>query len=318
MSISDFIQALAQGFQKSPSYVSLGLSILAGFLIFLLITAVLVKRRQAAANRKLAQRLYRDRIRVLDLTINELDFIDSLSGCLDKPWKKYLIVSNENTFQNCCEELKKQQKAVFSADMMQRIGEKAGFLSPVVEKSREGTRSLVPGTPVKIEASNGKIIDARVTAASKESFTLEGKSLPFQDSFMVIHIPHRTGILAFVTRPETKGSPERLVLKHSDEIPVTRWGEVSGKKQNRDFKVFIKIDGKEGAPVKTSLYRITRKGAFIENPDGVLTRFMDLRIFFSHQDKPGGVWINGEVLAESLDRKEVFVKFLHVTSQKKS
>ncbi len=318
MSIVDFIQALAQGFQKSPGYVSVGISILAGFLIFLMIAAVVVKRRQVTANRRLALRLYRDRIRVLDLTINELDFIDSLSGCLDKPWKKYLIVSNENTFHNCCEELKKRKKTACNPAMMQRVGEKAGFLAPAAEKSKEGTINLVPGTPVKLEASTGKIFDARVTETSRDSFVLEGASLPVQDQSLVIHVPHRTGILAFVTHPAEKGSAQRLVLKHSDEIPTRRWGELSARKSNRDFKVFIKIDGSESAPVKTSLYRITRNGAFIENPGGMLTRFRDLRIFFSHHDKPGGIWVNGEVRAESLDRKEVFVKFMHITAEKKS
>ena len=177
---------------------------------------------------------------------------------------------------------------------------------------KNGTRALTPGTPVKLETSNGSIFDARVVDCGESFFTLEGTGLPKTGNPLVIHIPDRTGLLAFATTPSGNSTSSRLVLSHSDEPPVKRWGELGGNRKSKDFTIYIKIDGETGPPVKTSLYRITKGGGYIENPGGLLTKYTDLRIFFAHQDRPGGFWINGEVRAESLDRKEVFVKFLHV------
>ena len=310
MSISEFLKAVSRGFITTRSDILIAASLVGGFIIFLLLFSLIMKRTENARVRAAGQRRYKERIREIDLTINELDVLDQLALYLRKPWKKYLLVTNENTFLNCCEKLK-EEGGDYPDNLVERISRKAGFSKTGELPASAGTGNLSEGMPVKVEYDSGRLCNARVIQVRKDAFTLEGKALVSTTAPVVVHIPHRTGLLAFQTRalgPVTEGS---LELRHSEIVPEKRWGELGRK--SREFSVYVKTDKKESLPMKTVLYRVTSRGAYIENPEGALSKKDDVMILLTKARQPGGTWINGEIRGESLDRRELYVHFSHVT-----
>jgi hypothetical protein len=311
VSISDFLKAVSRGFISTRSDILIAVSLVGGFILFLLLFSLILKKTENARVQAAGLRRYNERIREIDLTINELDFLNQLALYLRKPWKKYLLVTNENTFLNCCEKLK-EEGAEYPVNLIERIERKAGFSKNGELPASAGTRNLSEGMPVKVEYDSGRLCNARVTKVREEVFSLEGEALVSTKAPVVVHIPHRTGLLAFETRTVGPIKEGRLELRHSETVPEKRWGELGRK--SRDFTVYVKADGKESVPMKTVLYRVSARGAYIENPDGALSRKDDVRILLTNSRQPGGTWVNGEVRGESLDRRELYVHFSHTGS----
>ena len=51
---------------------------------------------------------FNNKIRELDLTINEIDLLNTLSGYLKHPWKKYLLMTNHQTLSRCLEKYRNE------------------------------------------------------------------------------------------------------------------------------------------------------------------------------------------------------------------
>ena len=66
---------------------------------------------------------FNKKIRELDLTINEIDLLNTLSGYLKYPGKKYLLMTNQQTLSRCLDKYQKESssKSRFAESLYSKI-----------------------------------------------------------------------------------------------------------------------------------------------------------------------------------------------------
>ena len=281
-----------------------------GIIMAVSIVAVVLQRTIARRreNDGLRSR-YEIRIRKLDLTIRQLDVIDLLAKHLHDPSKKYLLLTNPNTFRHCVVAAGKLEpphdgalaalEARLGFGSAERIAIALGEFMPatgaVVKLEQEGLASRVLARTV---STGAKVL--RVRLASNPGLTrgAEIRVYAQHPSGLVV----ASGILTAVDRNET-------VIQIS-----TPFDEPDNLRlEDNTLKVFIKPELGRTEPEASELRALWSTGALLDNPDRSYRRRDDVQIVF-HRDPERWVYVNAEVVALKKRRRLMKVRFSHLAA----
>lgn len=313
LSGNDIIQAIARGLQPGGNTIRLFIIIFITLVILIIVVARYFQKRSARKTREAVLAAFEKKIRKLDLTINEIDYLNRLSTGLKKPWKKYLLLTNKSTFTNSVALLQAQDPGSLNLDLVRSISRKAGFEMASLPKNKKGTWKIFPGSPLKIVAPGGILFAGEATQTNEETFDFHTyEKLPDEARDITVFIVDFSGINGFQTRLVSRKENNHYTARHSDTPRSLVW-ENPGKAGVAD-EVFILSDDTGDTPVHARLKSIRPGWIILSEPAKKFRKGQDIRIFLT-QKLSGGFWVNGEVSKLSKDGKSIMVRLNHVKSR---
>jgi len=307
---SDIIQAIARGLQPGGSTIRLFIIIFITLVILLILAARVFQKRSTRKTHEAVLAAFEKKIRKLDLTINEIDYLNRLSTCLKKPWKKYLLLTNKSTFTNSVALLQAQDPGSLKLDLVRSISRKAGFEISALPQNKKGTRKIFPGSPLKIVAPGGILFAGEAVQTNEETFDFHTyETLPEEARDITVFIVDFSGINGFQTRLVSRKGKNLYTARHS-ETPRSLVWENPGQAGVAD-EVFILSDETGDTPVHARLKSIRPGWIILSEPARKFRNGQDIRIYLT-QKVSGGFWVNGEVSKISRDGNAIMVRLNHV------
>jgi hypothetical protein len=297
------LEAIVQGFQKSPEQRIVSLSII-GLMVILLSLLPLFYRlyqrlKQSGYWKKEHDRL----IRKYNLTINEMDLIDNLSNFLIEPLHKNLILKNKNTFMRTLSLYEKQigEPSPFAKDLMIKIFGERGDEFP---KGFEKAHGI--GRPVRLYTFDGNIYSGYLTAKKREVLTLaviKVASTEKKNNLGRIFIQDYGGIIYYP-------------ISSISQMGENTWRIKIAEKSSKNKKPIILPDvlvhcHSEQEPFKTPMIIYSNGFCRIENVNGILKKGKAIKISLlkdSNKIYRGNALITGL----SLNKKSATLKFGYV------
>ncbi len=310
---NEYLRAISRGLHTDVQTIILFFVIMCSALFLLLILNAIVRMSETARSKKSALALFEKRIRKLDLSINEIDFLEILSHMLKKPWKKYLLVNNRTTFNNSISLLQSKDPGKLKQEMARSISRKAGFEDALVPEKKRGTRKLYPGIPVKIVEPGGRLFAGEIVHVDEDAFefTTNG-TLSEHNGEITVYLIDFSGIHGFTTRITDRKSDNRYRASHSDTPRAVQW-ENPGQ-SGMDNEVYIISRESGDTPVRARLKSLRPGWLLLENTAGDFRRGQDIRLYLSKKTS-GGFWVNGEIARVSRSKRSLLVRLNHVKAQ---
>jgi hypothetical protein len=310
---NEFLRAISHGLHTDVQTIITFFTIIVSAVILLLILNAIVRRSAANRAKKSAIALFEKKIRKLDLTINEIDFLETLSHMLKKPWKKYLLVSNRSTFNNCLSLLQSKDPGKLGLDTALTISRKAGFETAPIPEKKHGTGKLYPGSSVKIVDSSGRLFAGEILEVGENTFEFKtNESLSEDKGEITVYLVDSSGIHGFTTRITARKNGNRCQALHSDTPRTHKW-ENSGK-SGVGNEVYIIYRESGDTPVRARLKSVRPGWLILEDAAGNFSKGQDIRLYLSKKTS-GGYWVNGEVDRVSRSRKSLLVRLNHAKTQ---
>ena len=286
------------------------------FLVIISMVVVLVATLQRAIERRRADATLEDRfeirIRKLDLTIRQLDVLDLLAEHLHDKSKRYLLLTNANTFHHCVVAAGKLEPP--HATALAGLEIRLGFGRAERVALALGTFLPVVESVVKIEqAGRGPRVLAHVVSTGPKVIRVKLESNPGlqRGSRVDIYAQHPAGLvvaegtLAVVDRNETE-----IHLVHPFAEPDNR------RLDDNTLKVFVRPEGGTEEPVATELRAMWAAGALLDNPNRSFRRRDDLQIVF-RRNHAKFVYVNAEVVTVKKRRRIMKVRFSHLAADQR-
>lgn len=308
----EILKAIARGLQPQERTILLFSLLIIAFVTAFILLGFLLKNRSLKKVQATFLNAFETQIRKLDLTINEIDYLDILGAYLKKPWKKNLLLTNKTTFKNCLSLLHSHSPKDVKIELIRSISRKAGFEIAVLPKRRIGTWKVFPGAPLKVEVPGGILFSAEVTQVQEETFDFKTtEPLPEEDREITVYLIDFSGISGFKTKITSRMEENRFRALHSDIPRTVAWE--NPEKAGMDDEIII-LEDKEGkTPLLARLKQIRPGWLLLEEPSGVLQKGEDIRIFITRR-VAGGIWVNGEIVRNSRDKRTLMIKMTHVKS----
>ncbi len=304
------LRAISRGLHTDVQTIVMFLTIIVSAVILIMILNVIVRRNAAGKAKKTALDLFEKKIRKLDLTINEIDFLDTMSHMLKKPWKKYLLVNNRSTFSNSLSLLQTRNPGKLNLDTARSISRKAGFEEEPIPEKKHGTRKVHPGSPVKIVVPGGALFAGEVIQVNEDTFEFKtNESLPGESGEITVYLIDFSGIHGFNTRITARNNGNRYQALHSETRRAQKWENPGNS--GMDNEVYIISRESEETPIRARLKSVRPGWLILEDTAGNFSRGQDIRIYLSKKIS-GGFWVNGEIDRVSHNKKSLMIRLNHV------
>jgi hypothetical protein len=286
---------------------------LVGVSVVVIVLAVILQRSIARRreNESLSSR-YDVRIRKLDLTIRQLDVLDLLALHLHDRSKKYLLLTNANTFRHCMMAAGKLEPPHDAALVSLEI--RLGF--GATERIALALGEFLPsvGAVVKIESEgSGPRVLSHVVSTSPKVLRVRLESNPGlqRGAAVQIYAQHPSGL---VVAPGTLATVDR----GETIIRLTRPFDEPDNRRMADntLKIFVKPELGSAEPEPTELRAMWSTGAMLDNPGRVFRKRDDLQIVF-RRDPAKWVYVNAEVVSLKKRRRLMKVRFSHLAADQR-
>ncbi len=310
LSQSEFLRAISEGLHTNEETVLLFFAIILGALVLFVVGGRIVRNSEAGKEKKSALESYNKRIRKLDLTINEIDYLDLLAQLLKKPWKKYLLLMNQKTFTNTLVELQAQDPGNLQLDLVHSISRKAGFEMESLPVKKNGTRKAYPGAPIRVEGEGGTFFAGEIVRVDDESFEFRtDETIPPEIRDISVFMIDFSGMNGYLTQISSRKEGNRYIASHSEKLRSQKWENPGST--GVDAHVYILSHETGEDPVIARLKSVRPGWLVLEDPAKGFRKGQDIRIFLSRTTS-GGVWVNGEIARVSRNRKLLMVRLNHV------
>jgi hypothetical protein len=309
VNIPEFLQGVADSFQKTPREILLFILLLF-ILIFIYAAASFI--RYLVDRTKLSKVLYQKYVRYLrefSVTQAERELIDALSVFLKTPEKKYLLFINQHTFNYCLNRLKRTSRV--SNEILLPLVKKLGFDIYNPFHLPRTTREIAQGKPAFLVLPGNQRIAGIIERQLKDSlvFSVKGKPAePFLGSEATLYLHNALGVLSFPTLIQNVKENE-IFLEHSDT--VTSIQRRMYYRKNIRLPILIRQEGSTEKPLRSAIIDISAGGMSVENPQKKYNKGDDLRLFF-HENTGQQFDISGEVLRVTRNREVLHIRFGHL------
>lgn len=304
MNQNALLKAIAEGFRKTPAEAILSVLIIAGIILFISLISYLYKYVTLSRIRKSWEKQYNKVVRIKDLTINELDFLDQLALSLVDPMRKILLLQNRNTFHNAqiLWEKKWEKKALIAPDLIKKIfGEEHSVLPEGFHKP------FGAGRPARYVTSKGVVYSGTITTRKGNILLLSNvKKLENREDSPVdrLVVQDYRGFVSHSVS-SVKAQANNMMELTLSKTPIKE------KKQVPLSKIYIYPDIQGALPVKTPMILLPNGMAMIENPDGILKTGQTIKVALRTEIKKL-YRVNAFVVKISLNRRYAWVKFGYV------
>jgi hypothetical protein len=306
--VDEFLRGISLGFQKSPFELILAIILFFSILAFLIIAYIVLKRINKAKLIKVLEDKFSDLIREFNLTVNEIELINSMSRYLLYPEKKYLLLVNRHTFNYALHKLKEERE--IQPSLINSLQEKLKYTTYNPLDAPVSTEYLYADMPVILETKEKKIWGlVKEVDSNKISIKVpDTVELPLKETKVNLIVYDFRGIFVFSTSVQ-KTNEHMLYLEHSDNRVLIQREKAVTKEIKMD--VFIQHEGLGQRPVKSTLLTLGSSYASLSNPEKRFRIKEDVRLFFTKNDSP---WfqVNAEVVRLSKGGAVIHVRFGHL------
>lgn len=306
----EILHAIAQALEWSDRDV-VRLVLFVGGLIAVLIIAAWLQRsiQRRRLNSALASRFEREVWR-LDLSVRQLDVLNKMARHLNDNSKKYLLLTNRNTFAHCARAVGKLAPPLDESFRSLEI--KLGFADDEAVESRLGRFLPAIGVAVKLETPDlPRRLLAHVVSTSDQMMrvNLDVDEVVTRGSELRIWASHPSGIVVADGRVErVDGSTLAIRLTHPFAAP--------GPEQltDRALMVFVRAEGQKTEPQASAVRALWSTGATMDNPERKFRKRDDIQIVF-RRNHAKWVVVNGEVTKVRKRRRIMKVRFSHLSRE---
>jgi hypothetical protein len=307
---SEFLRAISEGLHTDEETVLLFFIIILGALLFFMVVGRIVRYSESAKAKKSALMSFNKRIRSLDLTINEIDYVEVLASFLVKPWKKYLLLTNQKTFTNSLLKVQARDPGDLRLDLARSISRKAGFEIDSLPVKKAGTRKAYPGAPIRVEGEGGIFFAGEIVRVDDESFEFRtDEAIPLNAKDISIFMIDFSGMNGYLTRISSRKEGNRYTAPHSEQLRSQKWENPGSS--GVDAQVYILSHETGDEPVFARLKSVRPGWLVLEETGKGFHKGQDIRIFLSRKTS-GGIWVNGEIARVYRNRKMLLVRLNHV------
>lgn len=306
----DILQAIADALAFSRSDLIWVISIILAVVVLLIVAAVLQRvlgRRRIG--KALVERFERE-IRRLDVTVRELDVLNTMAQCLSDPAKKYLLLSNRNTFSHCARAIGKLAPPLDAA--LRTLEARLGFSDQARVALALGSFTPAAGSVVKMERrGDAERIMAEVVRARDRRIVVRLQTNPglARGEAVDLYASHPSGIVvAEAELVAVAGLEAELHVRRPFAEPTT------GQLRDNSLKVFVRGELETGPPRSTELRSIWSNGALLDNPNKVYRKHDDLQIVL-RRNHAKWIYVNCEVVRVRRRRRLLRVRFSHLASE---
>ena len=323
---NELIGWVASGFGVNPVYIILFVVVLLVFVLFLLFSHRIIRRREEAQIDRTIEEKNRRAFTAAKLTDDETNLIDSLAVYLKDPRKKYLLISSASTLSACL--ARGRVDGIVGRTVAETLLKKLG-VDPRKHVGRlRSTADIPEGLSVIVELSDRKRVSGIVEAQESGIFVVRNTSSKAsskaaseasssaggseRDGSRRVGKPNEKatvycfdsrGVFAFITTVVRSGT-DTLVLRHTDKMKLAQRREYFRK--NISISVVVRSEGKTQT---AKLLDLGGGGASLENPG--LSKGDDVQVFFTrgHDD-----WlpIAGEVVRTSKGDRVAHIRFDYI------
>ncbi len=314
--VLSFLEALANGIYQTPQEIIITIIIILSFILFLIVYYLLQQRKIRRQTAKRSQELYDEAVQGLDLSPSDESLIEEMSQFLKEPVKKYLIITNQVTFNACASQL--LEKTAVPEESISALRVKLGFNRRTENKMPRSTADLPPGASVLLKNNKGKTLKAKILPPKTEAFRLMSRDAAqgFTSGTPVsIYYPHHSGIIRFNSHISNY-SNGLMQLSHSEE--PQRFQRREYYRQKVSFPAYIKQAGKDSEPVKGRFIDISEGGANIEVPERMFAHVGNTVEISFHPDSEDNLSLLGSVVRISHKGRRLHVKFRNIREKTRS
>jgi hypothetical protein len=310
LSQSEFLRAISEGLHTDEETVLLFFIIILGALVLFMVGGRIVRNSEAGKEKKSALKSFNTWVRKLDLTINEIDYLDLLAQFLKKPWKKYLLLTNRKTFTSTLMRLKEQNPDKLRPELSRSISRKAGFEIDSLPVKKDGTRKAYPGAPIRVQGGGGTFFAGEIVRVDDESFEFStDEAIPPDIEDISVFMIDFSGMNGYLTRISSRKEGNRYTAPHSEQLHSRKWENPGSTGVDTQVYILSHETGEE--PVIARLKRLRPGWLVLEDPAKSFRKGQDIRIFLSRKTSGGG-WVNGEISRVSRNRQQLMVRLNHV------
>jgi hypothetical protein len=302
------LEAIAEGFRKTPIEAIVSLFIMIGFILLFSLVSFFYRTMVQIRSRNEWQDEYDRLIHSLDLTINELDFLDELARFLVNPVRKILLLKNRNTYQHALTLWKKNggKNADLELNLIKKIfGEKDSLLPDGFEKPF-GT-----GRPARYITKEGVVYSGYLKSKNGNILVLE--------KIKKLKTPEKTG-LGHLFLQDYRGFISHKVSDFkeldSNSILLHLSGPaLSSTKKTTLSKIYVYPDIEGSLPHKSRMILMPNGLGMVENPDGMLKSGQAIKIAMLREINK--IYrVNALVVKVSMNKRYAWLKFGYVKKKK--
>ncbi len=265
--LSAFFETVSRGFDRSPLEIVLVILSFLAFIVLLIVIYRLQRRKVRRQQRSIADRRYRQIVEKHALAPSEKDLVRRMARFLKEPWKKYLILINQPTFNYCAAKLraKDETAAASIAELRNRLGFRLQGPEQVPASSAElpegqGLLMIAVGQP------EGRKTQGRVHKQEPDALLIQlidtGTSF-HRGETVRIYFQNRAGLFSFESRILSIEN-QRIRLQHGEE--VKRFQRRKYYRRRVSQPVGIRYPGTEEQPTRSTFYDLGGNGASLKNP----------------------------------------------------
>lgn len=244
----------------------------------------------------------------------ERALLDDLSVYLKDPRKQYLLLSNSSTFAACLQKLRADGEV--DSEAVRSLQNKLGFDLRRQIHRLSTTADLPVGIPVILEPEGGHRINARLTEQGTDTFavkTTDAVRLPSSGVRANVYTHDPRGVFAFSTTV-VRTEDGTVNLKHSRSLRHAQRRKYYRRRMRAP--IVVRREDSSEKPKPTVLLDLGGGGASLRNPDSLLEKGDDVRIYLSRGPRD---WlpINGEVVRLSRNGAVAHVRFGHLEDRQR-
>ena len=311
--ISNILKSISDSLLKGPGQIAIFIICVAFFVLIIIMLTQLRKRNDERITQIVVRDAYRRYLQEYDLTVEEIDLIDSLSTYLKDPRKKYLLLINQHTFYACLALYNRKNREQITKEKLKPLFRKLGYKFEELQGIPKSSRDLKEGTPAALVDANRKVFSGKISSQLPNSLifslTYEPEGLDTDNRiFVVVH--NFAGIFEIVTHIQ-KISGKDIFLAHSDDIMKIQRRKFYRKKMI--IPIMIKNEGSRDKEDESHILDISAGGLSLVNPQKKYNVGDDLSLYIVKNAKPV-FHLYGEVVKISQNRKILHLKFGHLNS----
>jgi hypothetical protein len=265
--LSDFFRMVSSGFGATPRDLIIVASAIAGFVLLLVVFALVQRARGRRRLRRIGSQRYGELKERLRLTPAEEELIKQLARFLKEPQKRHLLLVSQPTFNYCAQKLKDRRGTL--PEELSELRLKLGFTSQSPEAAPGTTAEIAVGTAVLIrDRARGRDRSARGRVVRQEAHGLEvrlsGGDASFRpgDSVGVL-FQTRAGVFSFSSRIQSR-EQDLLHLTHAQEL--RRIQRRRFYRRRLALPVGVRKAGTEEALAASGFVELGGDGASLTNP----------------------------------------------------
>ncbi len=293
--INRFLSQIARGFVVTPTQLLIFFLLLAGILLFLVVFAVLQRRKSKLKMSRRSEEIYRYLAGKFNLNAEEQDIVRRMAAFLNNGEREYTLFLQPHRFDACARRLSAAGQV--SEEALSSLRLKLGFATRGPEEIPASSSELVQGTELVLFDRNLRSCRAVIQAQKPEALLIsvdrDGERLQ-NGARVTVYFHSPMGLFSFSSRVMKNGQGQ-IYLDHSEKL--LRYQRRRFYRRNVRAVVQLRPAGSMLRPVVSLLLDLGGGGASLSNPGGRFKASDRLEIVFP--PAVGGLTATGRVLRTS-------------------